>query len=62
MGNEIGGPSRGRAMINAQGISLILKSIELRFKRPVTYPDTVSTTSLRQTGFFLYITCINFFL
>ena len=43
MGDEIGGPSRGKAMLNGQGISLILKSIELRFKRPVTYPDTVSS-------------------
>ena len=42
MGDELGGPSRGKAMMNGQGISLILKSIELRFRRPVTYPDTVS--------------------
>ena len=42
MGDELGGPSRGKAMMNGQGISLILKSIELQFRRPVTYPDTVS--------------------
>ena len=42
MGDELGGPSRGKAMMNGQGISLILKSMELRFRRPVTYPDTVS--------------------
>jgi hypothetical protein len=50
MGDELGGPSRGKAMMNGHGISLILKSIELRFRRPVTYPDTVSNfnpTSLR---------------
>jgi len=41
MGDELGGPSRGKAMMNGQGISLILKSIELRFRRPVTYPDTL---------------------
>ena len=28
-------------MINAQGVSLILKSIEVQYKRIVTYPDTV---------------------
>ena len=41
MGDELGGPSRGKAMMNGQGISLILKSIDLHFRRPVTYPDTV---------------------
>jgi len=41
MGDELGGPSRGKAMMNGQGISLILKSMELRFSRPVTYPDTL---------------------
>ncbi|KAF8809535.1 hypothetical protein BYT27DRAFT_7136205 [Phlegmacium glaucopus] len=41
MGDELGGPSRGKAMMNGQGISLILKSMELRFRRPVTYPDTL---------------------
>ena len=50
MGDELGDPSRGKVMLNGRGISPILKSIELRFRRPVTYPDTVSTfnpTSLR---------------
>ena len=46
MGDELGGPSRGKAMMNGQGISLILKSIELLFRRPVTYPDTVSYFNL----------------
>ena len=46
MGDELGGPSRGKAMMNGQGISLILKSIELQFRRPVTYPDTVSAYNL----------------
>ena len=46
MGDELGGPSRGKAMMNGQGISLILKSMELRFRRPVTYPDTVSNFNL----------------
>ena len=55
MGNELGGPSRGKAMMDGQGISLILKSMELQFRRPVTYPDTVSnfnSTSLRMPDYF----------
>lgn len=28
-------------MLKAQGISVILKSLEVKFKRPVTFPDTV---------------------
>ncbi|KDR80876.1 hypothetical protein GALMADRAFT_135966 [Galerina marginata CBS 339.88] len=41
LGEELGGPSKAKAMINAQGISLILKSIEVQFRRPVTYPDSL---------------------
>ena len=41
LGDELGGPERAKAMINAQGVSLILKSIEVQYKRIVTYPDTV---------------------
>lgn len=29
-------------MVKGQGVSLILKSLSIKFKRPVTYPDTVS--------------------
>jgi len=29
LGDELGGPKRAKAMINAQGVSLILKSIEV---------------------------------
>lgn len=46
MGNELGGPSCGKAMMNGQGLSVILKSIELLFRRPVTYLDTVSKFNL----------------
>lgn len=42
LGNEMGGPEKARAMVKGQGISLILKSLSIKFKRPVTYPDTVS--------------------
>jgi hypothetical protein len=40
-GRELGGPEKAEAMVKGQGVSLILKSMEIRFRRPVTYPDTV---------------------
>lgn len=45
LGEQLGGPSRARAMLNGQGISLILKSIEINFRRPVTFPDNVGIIS-----------------
>ena len=42
LGNELGGPEKAQAMIKGQGVSLILKSLSIKFKWPVTYPDTVS--------------------
>lgn len=42
LGNDLGGPERAQAMIKGQGISVILKSLSIKFKRPVMYPDTVS--------------------
>jgi len=42
LGEEIGGLNKAKAMINAEGVSLILKSIQVQFRRPVTYPDSVS--------------------
>ncbi|KAG5337595.1 hypothetical protein C0989_009223 [Termitomyces sp. Mn162] len=41
IGHELGGQTKAEAMIKGQGVSLILKSIEVRFRRPVTFPDTV---------------------
>ena len=41
LGEEIGGPAKAQAMVKGQGVSLILKSISLNYKRPVTYPDTL---------------------
>jgi acyl-CoA thioesterase FadM len=46
LGREIGGPDKANALIKAQGVSLILKSIAVKFRRPVTYPDTVCLYSL----------------
>jgi len=41
LGNDLGGPEKAQAMIKGQGVSLILKSLSIKFKRPVTYPDTL---------------------
>ena len=43
LGHQLGGPSAADSLIRGEGVSLILKSIDVRFRRPVTYPDTVST-------------------
>ena len=41
LGNEIGGPARADDMLKGRGVSLILKSISMNYKAPVTYPDTL---------------------
>ncbi|KAK7038713.1 hypothetical protein VNI00_010597 [Paramarasmius palmivorus] len=41
LGQRLGGPAKAQALIKGQGVSLILKSIEVKFRRPVTYPDTL---------------------
>lgn len=41
LGREIGGAAKAEAMIKGQGVSLILKSVSLNYKRPVTFPDTL---------------------
>ncbi|KIK99128.1 hypothetical protein PAXRUDRAFT_823091 [Paxillus rubicundulus Ve08.2h10] len=41
LGNLLGGKERTEAMIAGQGVSLILKSINVNFRRPVTFPDTL---------------------
>ncbi|KAF8336190.1 hypothetical protein F5887DRAFT_576636 [Amanita rubescens] len=41
IGEELGGPQKGLDMLKGRGIAHILKSIEIQFRRPVTYPDTV---------------------
>jgi len=38
---DLGGPDRANDMISGKGISLILKEISLKFRRPVLYPDTL---------------------
>jgi len=42
IGEELGGQAQANAFLRAMGISFILKSIEVNFRRPVQYPDTVS--------------------
>lgn len=41
LGEEIGGPEKRDAMLKGKGVSLILKSLSINYKRPVTYPDTL---------------------
>ncbi|ESK90120.1 thioesterase superfamily protein [Moniliophthora roreri MCA 2997] len=41
LGHRLGGPAKAQALLKGQGVSLILKSIEVKFRRPVTYPDTL---------------------
>ncbi|TFK55394.1 hypothetical protein OE88DRAFT_1722532, partial [Heliocybe sulcata] len=39
LGLRLGGPKRKEAMLKGKGLSLIMKSVNLSFRRPVTYPD-----------------------
>ncbi|PPQ70847.1 hypothetical protein CVT24_001054 [Panaeolus cyanescens] len=41
LGEQLGGPEKAKAMIRGKGVSLILKSIDVQFRRPVTFPDTL---------------------
>ncbi|KAG6334167.1 hypothetical protein ID866_4914 [Astraeus odoratus] len=41
LGNLLGGKERVQAMLAGQGISVILKSVNINFRRPVTFPDTL---------------------
>jgi acyl-CoA thioesterase FadM len=42
LGEEWGGRAQAENMIRGKGLSLILKTMEIQFRRPVTFPDTVS--------------------
>lgn len=44
VGDDLGGPERATAMLKGKGVSFILKSLSIDFKRPVTYPDTVRSS------------------
>ena len=54
LGNELGGLARAEAFVRGQGVGLILKSIKVQFRRPVTYPDTVRVQILRVTCLLFY--------
>ncbi|EJF64420.1 Thioesterase/thiol ester dehydrase-isomerase [Dichomitus squalens LYAD-421 SS1] len=41
LGHELGGPAKAEQMTRGQGVSLILKSISIDYKAPVTFPDTL---------------------
>lgn len=45
LAHNLGGPQRVSDMISGKGISMILKQIEVNYRRPVTYPDTVSVST-----------------
>ena len=50
LGLELGGPERANDMLTGKGVSLILKDISVKFRRPVLYPDTVSPEPLKEEG------------
>ncbi|EEB98942.1 hypothetical protein MPER_01462, partial [Moniliophthora perniciosa FA553] len=58
LGHRLGGPAKAQALLKGQGVSLILKSIEVKFRRPVTYPDTrrVDQNELHLTSSAFYVT------
>ncbi|KAG2123477.1 Thioesterase/thiol ester dehydrase-isomerase [Suillus clintonianus] len=41
LGKALGGEERVKAMLAGQGVSFILKSANINFRRPVTFPDTL---------------------
>ncbi|KAH9940758.1 Thioesterase/thiol ester dehydrase-isomerase [Epithele typhae] len=41
LGHELGGPQKSQEMIAGKGVSLILKSLSVEYRRPVVYPDTL---------------------
>jgi len=41
IGHELGGPSKAESMLKAKGVGFILKYADIRYRRPVTYPDTL---------------------
>lgn len=41
LGKVLGGEERVKAMLAGQGVSIILKSTNVNFRRPVTFPDTL---------------------
>ena len=40
----MGGPAKAKAFLQAKGVGFILKYMDVKFRRPVTYPDTVRPT------------------
>jgi hypothetical protein len=57
--DELGGPDRVRAMLQGRGISFILKSISVNFKRPVVFPDTVRPLQYKN-AIYVYYSCSTF--
>lgn len=45
VGHDIGGPARAESLLRPQGIGFILKSMEVKYRRPVCFPDTLLVAS-----------------
>jgi len=45
VGHDIGGPDRADALLRPQGIAFILKSMEVNYRRPVRFPNTLLVAS-----------------
>ena len=41
LGHELGGRERAEQLMRGEGVSLILKSLTINYKAPVTFPDTL---------------------
>ncbi|KAJ3905985.1 Thioesterase/thiol ester dehydrase-isomerase [Lentinula edodes] len=48
LGHRLGGPDEAEALRKGKGISLIIKSLNVNYRRPVTYPDTYLRSSFSQ--------------
>jgi hypothetical protein len=55
VGNALGGPAKAEAFMRGRGISFILKSMKIDFKRPVTFPDTVSNYACLLAYCYLFV-------
>ena len=55
LAHALGGPTKVRDIISARGVGLILKWIDVRYRRPVRFPDTV-----RPSPFFAFPTSFTY--
>jgi len=65
IGHELGGPAKAESMLKGKGVGFIVKYIDVNYKRPVTYPDTLlighkPSISSSQTEFNLHATAYSY--